>query len=88
VALEHPSDDIDPGRLRLFDEEIAANIQANEELPDLTAAIRYGGDWGHVRLGGILRKIGYDTRGTVDIMNRRTAHNAAASSVFTRNFIR
>jgi hypothetical protein len=66
VALEHPSDDIDPGRLRLFDEEIAANIQANEELPDLTAAIRYGGDWGHVRLGGILRKIGYDTRGTVD----------------------
>jgi DcaP outer membrane protein len=66
VALEHPSDDIDPGRLRVFDEEIAANIQANEELPDLTAAIRYGGDWGHVRLGGILRKIGYDTRGTVD----------------------
>lgn len=66
VALEHPSDDIDPGRLRIFDEDIASNIQANEELPDLTAAVRYGGDWGHVRLGGILRKIGYDTKGTVD----------------------
>jgi hypothetical protein len=66
VALEHPSDDIDPGRIRIFDENIANNIQANEELPDLTAAIRYGGDWGHVRLAGILRKIGYDTRGTVD----------------------
>jgi hypothetical protein len=64
VALEHPSDDIDPGSLRLIDEDIASNIQANEELPDLTAAIRYGGDWGHVRLAGILRKIGYDTRGT------------------------
>jgi hypothetical protein len=64
VALEHPSDDIDPGRIRLFDEDIAANIQANEELPDLTAAIRYGGNWGHVRLAGILRKIGYDTKGT------------------------
>jgi hypothetical protein len=66
VALEHPSDDIDPGNIRLIDEEIAANIQSNEELPDLTAAIRYGGDWGHVRLAGILRKIGYDTRGTED----------------------
>lgn len=64
VALEHPSDDIDPGKIRLIDENVAANIQANEELPDLTAAVRYGGDWGHVRLAGILRKVGYDTRGT------------------------
>jgi hypothetical protein len=64
VALEHPSDDIDTGNLRLIDEDIAASIQANEELPDLTAAIRYGGDWGHVRVAGILRKIGFDTRGT------------------------
>ena len=64
VALEHPSDDIDPGRIRLIDENVAANIQSDEELPDLTAAVRYGGDWGHVRLAGILRKIGYETRGT------------------------
>ena len=64
VALEHPSDDIDPGNIRLIDENVAENIQANEELPDLTAAVRYGGDWGHVRLAGILRKVGYDTRGT------------------------
>lgn len=64
VALEHPSDDIDPGNIRLIDEDIAANIQGNEELPDLTAAVRYGGKWGHVRLAGILRRIGYDTRGT------------------------
>ncbi|MCL6730210.1 DcaP family trimeric outer membrane transporter [Sphingomonas hankyongi] len=64
VALEHPSDDIDPGRIRLIDENVAANIQSNEELPDLTAAVRYGGDWGHVRLAGILRKIGFETRGT------------------------
>ena len=37
VALEHPSDDIDPGRIRLIDEDVASNIQSNEELPDLTA---------------------------------------------------
>jgi hypothetical protein len=66
VALEHPSDDIDPGNIRLIDEDIAANIQGNEELPDLTAAVRYGGKWGHVRLAGILRRIGYDTKGTED----------------------
>jgi hypothetical protein len=64
VALEHPSDDIDPGNIRLIDENVAANIQSNEELPDLTAAVRYGGSWGHVRLAGMLRRIGYDTRGT------------------------
>ena len=66
VALEHPSDDIDAGNIRLIDEDIASNIQANEELPDLTAAVRYGGNWGHVRLAGILRKVGYDTKGTED----------------------
>ena len=66
VALEHPSDDIDPGKIRVFDENIAANIQGNEQLPDLTAAIRYGGSWGHVRLAGLLRKIGYETRGTAN----------------------
>src|SRR5215213_310205 len=64
VALEHPADDIDPGRLRLFDENVANNIQPDEKVPDLTAAVRYGGDWGHVRLAGLLRRVGYETRGT------------------------
>ncbi len=66
VALENPSDDIDPGAIRLIDPELATNIRPNEELPDLTAMIRYGGDWGHVQLGGILRKVGFDTVGTED----------------------
>ena len=66
IALEHPADDIDPGNIRLIDENIASNIQSDEELPDLTAAVGYYGDWGHVRLAGLLRKIGFDTRGTDD----------------------
>lgn len=66
VALEHPSDDIDPGGIRLIDPELATNIQSNEELPDFTAMVRYDGDWGHLQLSGIARKIGYDTAGTVD----------------------
>ena len=66
VAVEHLTDDIDAGAIRLIDPDLATNLRSNEELPDFTAMIRYGGDWGHVRLGGILRKIGYDTLGTVD----------------------
>ncbi|MCL6698301.1 porin [Sphingomonas sp. NSE70-1] len=66
VALENPSDDIDPGAIRLIDPELGSNIRNDEELPDLTAMVRYGGDWGHVQLGGILRKVGFDTVGTED----------------------
>ena len=62
VALEHPSVDIDPGNVRLLDEAVAANLQPDEKLPDATAAIRYGGKWGHVRLAGLLRRVGYETR--------------------------
>ena len=66
IALEGPQDDIDPGAIRLIDEEIATNLRPNEELPDLTAMIRYGDSWGHVQLSGLLRKIGFDTLGTPD----------------------
>ena len=66
VAFEHPSDDIDPGQIRLVSEDIADGLRPDEEWPDFTAAVRYGGDWGHVRLAGIARSVGYDTLGTVD----------------------
>jgi hypothetical protein len=64
VALENPSDDIDPGQIRLVSPEVAEGLRPDEEWPDLTAAVRYGGDWGHVRLAGIARSVGYDTLGT------------------------
>jgi hypothetical protein len=66
IALEHPSDDIDPGSIRLIDPELATNLRANEELPDLTAQVQYRGPWGHVTLAGLLRKVGFDTVGTPD----------------------
>lgn len=66
VALEHATGDIDTGNIRLIDENLATGIRNNEELPDFTAMVRYGGDWGHVQLSGLLRKIGYDTPGAVD----------------------
>lgn len=60
-AIEHPSDDIDSGQIRELDPGLGTNIQADEKLPDFTAQIRKQGDWGHLQLGGILRRIGYET---------------------------
>ena len=66
IALEHATNDVDTGNLRLIDENIASSIRNDEKVPDLTAQIRYAGGWGHVQLAGILRRVGYDTIGTVD----------------------
>lgn len=65
AALEKPGNDIDPGNIRTFDEDLAGSIQNDEELPDLTAHYRFTGGWGHVQLAGILRRVGFDTVGTV-----------------------
>jgi hypothetical protein len=66
IGLEQPNNDVDPGAIRLVSPEVAANLRGTEELPDLTGQVRYGGDWGHVQLAGVLRKVGYDTVDTPD----------------------
>lgn len=66
VALEKPGNDIDPGNIREFDPALGSSLQNDEKVPDVTAHYRYDGDWGHVQLAGILRRVGYDTVGTVD----------------------
>jgi hypothetical protein len=60
IAIERPSNDIDPGNLRLIDGLEDLRVQNDEELPDLTAQYRYGDGWGHVQVGGILRKVGFE----------------------------
>jgi hypothetical protein len=39
-------------------------VQNDETLPDLTAQYRHGGDWGHLQVAGILRKVGFEVRET------------------------
>jgi hypothetical protein len=63
MAVEKPGDDIDPGQIRDVDPEGAANLQAHDPFPDLTAQFRYMGGWGHVQLAGIVRDIGFETKG-------------------------
>jgi hypothetical protein len=66
AALEHATNDIDPGNIRLIDPEFASSIQNDEKFPDITAHYRYDGDWGHVQLAGILRRVGFDSADTPD----------------------
>jgi hypothetical protein len=66
VALEHATNDIDTGNLRLIDESVASSIRNDEKMPDVTAQLRYEGKWGHVQLSGILRRLGYETLDTDD----------------------
>ena len=62
IAIERPGTDSDPGNLRLIEGLEGVQVQNNEEVPDLTAQYRFGGDWGHLQFGGILRKVGFETR--------------------------
>jgi hypothetical protein len=62
IAIERPGNDIDAGNLRLIDGLEDLQVNNDEELPDLTMQYRYGGDWGHLQFGGILRKVGYEIR--------------------------
>lgn len=64
IAVEQPSNDIDPGNIRLIDSDVASGLQGDEELPDLTAHWRYDDSWGHVQVAGILRRVGFETAGT------------------------
>lgn len=66
VAVEKPGNDIDSGAIRQVDPSLGANIRGSEKLPDLTGQYRYEGGWGHVQLAGILRKVGYETDGTLN----------------------
>jgi hypothetical protein len=64
VAIERPGNDVDSGNVRLIEGFEGAQIQNDEELPDFTVQFRTGGDWGHVQVAGILRRVGYEYRAT------------------------
>ncbi|HTO82125.1 MAG TPA: DcaP family trimeric outer membrane transporter, partial [Methylomirabilota bacterium] len=64
-AIEEPSNDVDPGQLRLVDPALGA-VQGVEHIPDFTGHYRYDAGWGHIQIGGILRQVSYETVGAVD----------------------
>ena len=64
IALEAPNSAIDTGRVSDVDPALGASIRGWNRLPDLTAAFRMDGDWGHAMAAGILREVGYQSSGT------------------------
>jgi hypothetical protein len=62
IAIERPGNDIDSGNIRTIEGLEGVDVRNDEEVPDLTAQYRHEGDWGHVLVGGILRKVGYEIR--------------------------
>ncbi len=66
LAIEKPGNDIDEGDIRSVDPTLlpgGAALQSDEAFPDITAQARMSRDWGHLQLGGILRRLGYETVG-------------------------
>lgn len=63
ASLELPGNDVDPGLIRVIDPELGANLTTTQKYPDLLLAGRFSGDWGHVRLGGVVRRVGFETAG-------------------------
>jgi hypothetical protein len=66
IAIEKPGNDIDPGNIRIIDPAIGNAIEGSEQIPDFAAHYRYDGGWGHIQIAGILRRVGFDTVGTLD----------------------
>ncbi|HEY2808105.1 MAG TPA: DcaP family trimeric outer membrane transporter [Steroidobacteraceae bacterium] len=60
VALEHASNDVDSGNIRLIEGFEEANVRGTRVAPDLTGRWRHDESWGHVQLAGMLRAIAYE----------------------------
>jgi hypothetical protein len=60
ISIEQPSNDADPGNIRLIEEYANATVRGNETVPDLAAHYWMGGDWGHFQVAGLLRRVGYE----------------------------
>lgn len=82
VAIEKPSNDIDPGKLRIIGDELGVNAQGDEKFPDLTVLTKMKRDWGYLQASGILRSIGFETTGgaTNEPKNRLTGWGVNLSS--------
>jgi hypothetical protein len=59
VAIEKPTNDVDPGNIRLVQGYENAQVNPDQIAPDLTGQWRHDDNWGHFQVAGILRAIGY-----------------------------
>jgi hypothetical protein len=60
VAIEHATNDIDPGNIRELEGFENATVRGTRTAPDFTAHYRMDRDWGHFQIAGMLRRISYE----------------------------
>jgi hypothetical protein len=60
-SLESPNSAIDTGKLTQVDPDWAAGVTGWNNYPDFVAAFRMDRNWGHFRVAGILREVGYQS---------------------------
>jgi hypothetical protein len=66
LSLEAPSSAIDTGKVTDIDPALGAGITSKNRWPDVVASFRYDRDWGHVKLAGILREVGFQNSTSAD----------------------
>jgi hypothetical protein len=59
ISIESPNSALDTGKITRVDPELGAGITGWNKLPDLVGSYRLDGDWGHAKVAGIVREVGY-----------------------------
>jgi hypothetical protein len=59
ISLESPGSAIDTGRITRIDPALGSAISGWNKLPDLVGSWRMERDWGHFKVAGIVRQVGY-----------------------------
>jgi hypothetical protein len=65
-SLEAPNAAIDTGKVSEIDPALGAAVTAHNRYPDFVANLRLDRSWGHAQAAGIVRKVGFETQGTVN----------------------
>ena len=65
-SLEAPNAAIDTGKVSEIDPALGAAVTARNRYPDFVANLRLDRSWGHAQAAGIVRKVGFETQGTVN----------------------
>lgn len=60
-SLEAPGSALDTGKVGLIDPALGSGISSRQEIPDFIANVRHDGDWGHVQVAAIYRKLSFET---------------------------
>jgi hypothetical protein len=62
-SLEAPNSALDTGKVTQVDPAFAASIAPWNRYPDLLGAVRFDREWGHFKVAGVVREVGYQNPG-------------------------